>query len=56
MSHSCSAHLIFSHTEDRLYPYGDIQSLAVFMCEVCGKLFTEESEEVRYATNPENKR
>lgn len=37
----CKKHIEFSHTVDKVLPYGDIQSIAVFKCSICGKEFTE---------------
>ena len=38
----CKKHLEFDHTRDVLYPYGDIESIAVFKCSVCGREYDEE--------------
>ena len=38
----CANHLEFDRVEDRLYPYGGIESNAIFKCSVCGKEYNEE--------------
>ena len=40
--HKCKDHLVFDHTVDTVLPFGDIDSSAVFKCEICGKEFNEE--------------
>lgn len=41
MNHNCLEHLDFSHTIDTV-TWGDIDSKAVFVCEICGKEYSEE--------------
>lgn len=38
----CKKHLEFSYTLDKMLPNGNVESIAVYECSVCGKLFTEE--------------
>lgn len=37
----CKKHLEYSYTIDKVLPGGDITSVAVFECKVCGKEFLE---------------
>ena len=39
--HDCKEHLEFSYVRDTALPYGDIESIAIFECTVCGKEFSE---------------
>lgn len=39
----CKKHLEFDHVEDELYPYGCIESYAVYKCSVCGREFSEKN-------------
>lgn len=38
---NCKKHIEFDHTIDKALPNGDIESIAIFKCTVCGKEFTE---------------
>lgn len=39
--HDCKEHLEFSYVRDTALPYGDIESIAIFECTICGKEFSE---------------
>lgn len=38
----CKKHLEFDYTLDKQLPNGDIDSIAIYKCTVCGREFTEE--------------
>ncbi len=38
----CKKHIEFDYTMDKALPNGDVESIAIFKCTVCGKEFTED--------------
>jgi len=42
MEHNCQDYLIYAYTNDIAKPFGEIDSIAVFKCSICGEEFTEE--------------
>lgn len=42
IKHNCKEHLVFDGVIDQLLPFGDIESMAIFKCEICGKEFRED--------------
>ena len=38
----CKKHLIYSGTIDKSLPNGEVESIAVYECTVCGKEFRED--------------
>lgn len=44
----CKKHIEFSHTIDKALPFGDVESIAIFKCTVCGKEFIEYDRTINY--------